>query len=383
MKPLQVFVIVTVLAAVGLGGAALWQAQPGEVSAEILAVEEELTGYARAEGPVPFDFPRDHGPHPDFQTEWWYYTGNVTSETGEHFGYQFTIFRRALVPPQLRTERTSDWGTDQLYLAHFALTDVAGNTFYHDERFSRGAADLAGAEALPYRVWLEDWQVRETAPDRYEMRANAGDFAIAFELIDPKGPVLQGIDGYSQKGPEPGNASYYYSLTRLQTSGTVRVGDTSYEVSGLSWMDHEYSTSALSGNQVGWDWFAMQFDDGTELMVAQLRQEDGTIDPFSTGTFVDVDGTVTKIANDEFELIVEDTWRSPQSDAVYPSAWTIRIPKLDMALTVEPFIANQELNVSTVYYEGAIRVAGSRAGQAIAGSGYVEMTGYAGAIRRF
>jgi predicted secreted hydrolase len=251
------------------------------------------------------------GDHPTDQTEWWYYTGNLDTVDGRHFGYQFTIFRSALVPPEDRQQRPSSWGTDQIYMAHFAVTDVDTGRFFSFDRFSRGAAGLAGAQASPYQVWIEDWNVEELEPGVYNLRAVQDDVAIDLRLTDLKGPILQGDRGYSQKGPEPGNASYYYSLTRLASSGTVRVGETAYNVDGLSWMDHEFSTSALGPELVGWDWFSIQLDDGSELMVFQLRREDGTTDSFSSGTYVDPDGNTTRLDHQDFTVTVNDTWRSP------------------------------------------------------------------------
>jgi predicted secreted hydrolase len=205
--------------------------------------------------------------------------------------------------------------------------------------------------------------------------------ALDLVLVDGKGPILQGDRGYSPKGPQPGNASHYYSLTRLETSGMVQVGDTVYPVSGLSWMDHEWSTSALAADQVGWDWFSIQIDDGSELMVFQLRKEDGSIDPFSSGTLVAPDGSTRHLGRDDFEVRVEDTWRSPHTGATYPARWTVIAPAVDLVLEIEPYLADQELTVSYAYWEGAVRVEGERAGQSVRGSGYVEMTGYAGSMQ--
>jgi predicted secreted hydrolase len=339
------------------------------------------TGYLRAEGPVPLDFPTDHGPHLDYQTEWWYYTGNLAAEGGRRFGYQLTFFRRALVPPAQRVERESVWAADQVYMAHLALTDVADERYHAFERFARGAAGLAGAQATPYHVWLEDWQVEEAEPGVTRMRAAQEGLAIDLLLTDRKGPILQGDRGYSPKGPQPGNASYYYSLTRLETSGTVQIGAASYAVSGLSWMDHEWSTSGLAADQVGWDWFSVQMDDGSELMVFQLRNEDGSIDPFSSGTLIAADGSTRHLDRDQFEIRVEDTWRSPHTGATYPARWMVVVPVVDLALEIEPLLADQELTVSYAYWEGAVRVEGEAAGQAVRGYGYVEMTGYAGSMQ--
>jgi predicted secreted hydrolase len=240
---------------------------------------------------------------------------------------------------------------------------------------------LAGAQAAPYQVWLEDWQVEEVAPDVTRLRAADEGLALDLLLTDRKGPILQGDRGYSPKGPQPGNASYYYSLTRLETSGTLQVADAEYAISGLSWMDHEWSTSGLAAGQVGWDWFSVQLDDGSELMVFQLRREDGSIDPFSSGTLIDPDGNTGHLDRDEFEIRVEDTWHSPHTRATYPARWTVIVPAVDLVLEIEPHLADQELVLSYAYWEGAVRVEGERAGRAVRGNGYVEMTGYAGSMR--
>jgi len=257
--------ITVALSVVGLVGLALWSGWKGlshrnkpHVGSQlplqpVIASAGQATGFARAEGPRPFEFPADSGPRPDFQTEWWYYTGNLEASDGHRFGYQLTFFRHALVPPDERPDRASNWATEQVYMAHFALTDVRGNRHQAFERFSRGAAGLAGAESPPYRVWLDDWRVEQVddSPQVVKVHAAQGDLAIEPQLIDRKGRVFQGDRGYSQKGPDPGNASYYCSQTRLQTSGTVQVGEWAYAVEGWSWMDHEFSTSALAPDQLG------------------------------------------------------------------------------------------------------------------------------------
>jgi predicted secreted hydrolase len=365
-----------------------------EVQARLVAVADEArangapddaapdnwgAGYLRAEGPIDLQFPADHGPHPDYRTEWWYYTGNLVSDGGERFGYQLTLFRQALAPPASRAERESAWAAEQVYMGHFALTDVSRGRFQAFERFARGAAGLAGAQAAPYHVWLEDWRMEEVEPDVVRVQAAQEDLALDLALTDRKGPILQGDRGYSPKGP--GNASYYYSLTRLETSGVVQVGEVNYQVSGLSWMDHEWSTSSLADDQVSWDWFSIQLNDGSELVVAQLRKEDGGIDPFSAGTFIAPDGGTRHLGPDEFEIRVDDEWRSPHTGATYPAGWTVTVAALDLALEIEPRLADQELNVSYAYWEGAVRAEGQRAGQTVEGVGYVEMTGYAGSMQ--
>ncbi len=380
------WLLIPLLLVLAATAALLWRerSQPA-VQALVQGVVEatSIDGYARATGPQPLSFPADYGSHPDFQTEWWYYTGNLAGVDGRHFGYQFTIFRRALLPPDQRAERASDWNADQVYMGHFALTDVTGQRFHSFERLARGGADLAGAQAEPYAVWLEDWRVEDVPgqPGVTRVQAAAGDVAIDLLLTDRKGPVLQGDQGYSQKGPDPGNASFYYSLTRLASEGAVTVGGQNYPVTGASWMDHEYSTSALATNQVGWDWFAIQLDDGSELKAFHIRQDDGSIDPFSAGSFVDPSGAVTHLSRDDFQIEVDRTWRSPRSGAEYPARWTLTVPSLDLRLDMEPWLADQELNVSYNYWEGAVKVKGERAGQPVSGNGYVEMTGYAGSMQ--
>jgi predicted secreted hydrolase/threonine/homoserine/homoserine lactone efflux protein len=370
-------VIILIFGLIALASLARGDSEKAHARLNLADLVGASPGFARADGPLPFDFPADHGPHPDYQTEWWYYTGNLDTVDGRHFGYQFTIFRRGLVPPEDRQDRPSSWATNQVYMAHFAVTDVESGRFHYFDRFSRGAAGLAGAQASPYQVWLEDWRVEELEPNVYHLRAAQENVAIDLRLTDLKGPILQGDRGYSQKGPEPGNASYYYSLTRLASSGTVRVGETAYQVDGLSWMDHEFSTSALGPELVGWDWFSIQVDDGSELMLFQLRREDGTTDSFSSGTTVDPDGNTTRLGHQDFTVTVNDTWRSPHSDAIYPAQWTITVPSKDLTLEVTPYLADQELDASFIYWEGAVKVVGEHAGNEVSGNGYVELTGYA------
>lgn len=344
-------------------------------SASLVADLSEGSDFVRADSPRDWDFPTDMGAHPDYQTEWWYYTGNLESDDGQHFGYQLTFFRRALVAAEERTERESAWGADQIYMAHFAISDVEAEQHEAFERFARGSAGLAGVAASPYSVWLEDWQVEEIGVNQYRLVAQQGEFALDLILNDAKGIILQGDDGYSQKGEAPGNASYYYSQTRMETSGRVRTERGLFDVNGLSWMDHEFSTSALSEGQVGWDWFSLQLDDGSELMFFQIRRADGRIDPFSSGTYINSEGGTQHLERNQFEIRVRDAWESPESGGVYPSAWTVSIPSLNLNLDIEPYFNAQEMDVSYFYWEGAVRVSGS-----LAGSGYIEMTGYAGSL---
>ncbi len=338
-------------------------------------------GFARAFTPRQWRFPADFGAHPDHQTEWWYYTGNLETEAGRAFGYQFTVFRQALVPedpPALTSaDGGSHWRTPQVYSAHFTVSDIATDTFLQEERFARGALGLAGAEADPYAVWLNDWRISAEGPDRVRLRAATDAMAIDLTLRQSRPPVLQGQDGLSRKGPEPGNASHYYSLVQQPTEGTITVAGRDHAVHGVSWKDHEFSTSVLSPGTVGWDWFSAQFENGSALMLYGLRREDGRKEPFSGGRWIDADGEV-ELGADDYTLTVKRTWRSPHSGARYPAAWTLTIPRLDLELVITPQMADQELSTaSATYWEGALGYQGHRGEQSLLGQGYGELTGYA------
>ena len=333
-------------------------------------------GFARATKTRAFRFPADHGPHPGYRNEWWYFTGNLTTDAGRRFGYELSLFRIALSPDA--SPRASAWGTNQVYMAHFALTDVAAGKFYFYERFARGAAGLAGAQAAPFAVWLEDWRVESDPREAqtWHLRAAAGDVAIALALTPRKPAVLQGERGLSRKSAEPGNASYYYSLPRLASDGTITIAGEAHRVAGTSWLDREWSTSALGPDQVGWDWFALQLADGSELMLYQLRNRDGRADPFSAGVLIAPDGRTVPLARDDFGIEVLDHWRSARGGE-YPARWRVSVPRAKLVLDVSPVLADQELAVSVRYWEGAVDVRGTRADKAVTGRGYVELTGYA------
>lgn len=341
-----------------------------------LLSEESTAGFARATEPDNITFPQAYGPHNEYQTEWWYYTGNLTAESGEEFGYQLTFFRRALTPQEV-LDADNEWRTNQVYLAHFTITDVNGEMFYPHEKFSRGSAGLAGAQAEPYAVWLENWSAREVRPGIVRLFAESEAVTLDVELMQTLDPILHGADGLSQKGAETGTASYYYSLVQQPTSGTIRIGENSYNVSGKSWKDHEYSTGALGPDVIGWDWFSLQLDNGQSLMFFQIRNEDGSLEPYSSGSFIAADGSVTPLTSADWHLEVTNSWTSPTNGAEYPAGWVIRIPALDIELTGRPLLANQELNVSTTYWEGATTFSGKVGGQSVSGKGYVELTGYA------
>jgi len=364
-----------------IGGVMLWRESDAAVTPTAsfipLLAEEDTAVFARATQPNAVQFPRDLGPHDAYQTEWWYYTGNLETADGRAFGYQFTIFRRALNPKSKIQNPKSAWRANQIYLAHFAISDIEAGEFYAQERFSRGGAGLAGAQAAPYRVWLEDWRVEEVEPGVARLTAVAEDIALDLTLTQTLPPILHGDGGLSRKGPEPGNASYYYSIVHQQTAGTVTVNGRAYPVTGESWKDHEYGSSALSQGAIGWDWFSLQLDDGSALMLFQIRREDGALEPLSSGSFIAADGAVTPLALADWRLTVTDTWRSPTSGGEYPAGWRITVPGLELELEGRPLMPNQELNVSTIYWEGASAFTGARAGRPVTAKGYVELTGYA------
>jgi predicted secreted hydrolase len=367
--------VVMALAAVVVVAAAVFALWPSSARQPIQAtvavreaLAEERAAFARVLAPRPLVFPEDHGPHPDFRTEWWYYTGNLTTATGRHVGFQLTFFRVALAPAE--EPRASAWATRQLYIAHFAVTDTASSRFHAASRTSRGALGLAGAQPEPFRVWIESWSA-EGEGGATRLRAQEGDVAIDLTVSPAKPVVLQGDGGLSRKGPEPGNASLYYSFTRMLTRGTVRLGGEALEVSGAAWMDREWSTSALGAGVEGWDWFAVQLDDGRELMVYLLRRRDGTVDPFSAGTLVAADGIVRRLEAADVRVERLAHWASPHSGVRYPARWRLSVPSAELQLELEPRLPDQELRVGTRYWEGAVGVAGSSGGR-----GYVELVGY-------
>jgi predicted secreted hydrolase len=356
---------------------ALWPSSPGHPIQATVAVREALgedrAGFARALAPRPLSFPEDHGPHPDFRTEWWYYTGNLHTPKGRHVGFQLTFFRVALSPED--EPRASAWATRQLYVAHFAVTDTAGGRFHAASRASRAALGLAGGQPAPFRVWVERW-FAEGEGGATRLRASEGDVAIDLTVSPSKPVVLQGDRGLSRKGSEPGNASLYYSFTRMPARGILRIGAETLAVAGEAWMDREWSTSALGAAVEGWDWFAVQLDDGREVMVYLLRRLDGTTDPFSAGTLVAADGTAQRLEAADVRIETLAHWTSPQSGVRYPARWRLSVPAAELRLEIEPRLADQELRVGTRYWEGAVAVTGSSGGRAIGGQGYVELVGY-------
>lgn len=331
-------------------------------------------GFSRATEPRPFRFPQDHAAHPDFRNEWWYITGNLSDGENNRYGYQVTLFRIALTP--LPPASLSNWATNQVWMAHVALTDVSAKRHWHDQRLARGAVGLAGQSDQPFRVWLEDWQILGTAEGAFPWTVDlqAKRFGLKLKLMPSKPVVLQGDNGLSQKSGEPGNASYYYSFTRLQTEGEIQKGEQRIEVNGWSWLDREWSTSALGADQVGWDWFSLHLQDQHELMFYRLRQQNGATDRHSAGKWVMPDGESRPLAADEVVMQPLRYWTSP-SGRRYPVSWKLAIPRLQQQFIVEALVEDQEMATGIYYWEGAVKV-GSAVNGELLGYGYLEMTGY-------
>ena len=343
--------------------------------------DQDSSGYAMAIEPRRFEFPADHGPHPEFRNEWWYLTGNLDAADGERFGYELTFFRFLLAPRGKEISGSSPgesvWRTGQVYIGHFALTDVKARKFHVAQRYSRDSLDLAGATAEPLRVWLEDWSI-DGSGNGSSLQLAAADKDVKLSLtLEPQRTVqLQGDEGLSRKSADPRNASYYYSIPRLSTRGTVQVGERTYRVSGLSWLDREWGSSALASTQRGWDWFALQLSDGSDLMFYRLRGRDGQVDRHSAGTWMPAGQAPVKLQADDVELEAMRFWDSPMGGR-YPVEWHMKIDSLGLELSITPVLDSQELEATVRYWEGAVDVSGSLAGRVTNGRGYVELTGYA------
>ena len=324
-----------------------------------------------------FSFPQDHAAHKPYRLEWWYYTGNLESREGRQFGYQLTFFRFGVAFKPLNPSR---WAIRDLYLAHFALSDIDQGSFKFFERINRAGVGWAGAEEDKYRVWNEDWEAWLDGGDHI-LTASDDNFGIDLRLVPEKPEIINGADGVSQKGALPGNASHYYSITRMRTSGRITVGGERFDATGLSWMDHEFGSSFLEESQVGWDWFSIQLEDGRDLMLFQLRRSDGSIDSHSGGTLVEPDGHSSRVVFGEFTMTPQETWKSTESGATYPTAWVIDLPRFGLRLNARAAFGNQELNsvesAGVTYWEGSVLYEGTSGDREVRGRGYLEMTGYA------
>jgi len=322
--------------------------------------------------------PADHASHPDYKIEWWYYTGNVDTRDGRRLGFQVTFFR---VGVDEQPASASRWALRDLYMAHFAVSDIAAAKFHVFDRLQRTGAGWAGAATDRLSVWNGDWSVRSNDDGSQQLHAVEKEKGLSLDvrLTNTGRWVAHGRDGYSQKGREVGNASHYYSLPRLTTNGTIAIEGQRYDVSGLTWMDHEFGSSVLEADQIGWDWFGLQLEDGRDLMLYQMRRRDGSIDPFSSGTLIARDGSTVHLSREDYTLQVLETWRSPATNATYPIRWRVTIPAQHLAFEVRAAMRDQELNTphstGVTYWEGAVDVAGD---QNVRGRGYLELTGYNG-----
>lgn len=348
------------------------QPEPPDSAIQALSQPAQASGFAKALKPRPFRFPADDGPHPEFQTEWWYLTGHLETSQQRHFGYQLTFFRRGLQPGQAAEQ---SWPTRQIWFAHLALSDPQSGKFYAFERWQRQSIGLAGAQPQPFKVWLDNWFLRGDPEHALQLYAQEQNLELNLSLAALKPVVLHGRQGLSQKSAGQGNASYYYSRSRMQSQGRLSLNGQSFEVKGLSWMDREWSTSVLSAQQSGWDWFSLQFADGRELMLYQLRLKGGGIDSHSSGSLIAQSGQLRHLSHKDFVIRPLSHWRSPHSGVNYPASWRLEVPAAGLSLRLEPWQPDQELTLSLRYWEGAVKVLDADSGQLL-GQGFVELTGY-------
>lgn len=347
----------------------------------VLVVNPSATQYRVASPGYRYEFPRDNFNHPDFQTEWWYYTGNLKAADGHEFGFELTFFREGLNRNvESNVEKASDWSASDVYMAHLALSDISGGKFYHRERLNRAGPGIAGASAETGRIWNGNWEILWSGSGQ-DLQAISDQFNLQLRLESQKQPVIHGVDGISQKSAGEGHASHYISLTRLAVSGDIELNEKKFPVTGTAWMDHEFFTQQLDAEQVGWDWLSLQFDDNTELMLFCIRRKDGSSDPFSSGTYVNAAGKSIHLEQKDFTLRpMGETWASDSNRAAYPIHWQVSVPSLKINVEITTPLKQQELAGKTVlspsYWEGAIRIAGTRNASPLTGAGYLEMTGY-------
>ena len=328
-----------------------------------------------------YGFPRDHHLHPDFKTEWWYFTGRLADKNGGIFGYQLTFFRQGLRLPGARAGTTSRFVVDDLKFAHFAISDVRGQQFHFQQKVSRGAFGEAGFGETNRLAWIDDWSLELSPDGAFALRASDDGTNVQLHLESTKPFAIHGENGVSQKADGEGRASHYFSATRLATNGTLAVGGKSFSVRGESWLDREWGSNQLTPNQVGWNWFSLQLDDGTELMLYQMRTRDGGLDPNSSGTFIGRDGATQHLQRDDYQLTPTKFWTSKATGGHYPIGWRLAVPKLHLQLDISTPLEAQELVLHPVaYWEGLIDVQGTRDSAKLHGHGYMELTGYAGAL---
>jgi len=325
-----------------------------------------------------FSFPRDHGTHDEYKTEWWYYTGHLDAEGGKRYGFELTFFRVGIVPPG---DAKTQWDLRNLSLAHFAITDVGSNQFRYYEKLNRTSPFSAGAAAGRLDVFNEGWRAIAQADGSWRITAYAGKDAIDLVMTSRKAPAIHGVNGVSVKAEGTGYASHYYSMTRLEVRGKIN-GATCH---GQAWMDHEFGSSALRESQQGWDWFSVQLDNDAELMLYQIRRKDGTPDAPSSGSLISSEGNVIHLRREQMVITPLGTWRSKKTGATYPMSWRVAIPSFGISLVLQPVMKDQELvtrsSTQVTYWEGAVDVSGTFSNVAVNGRGYVEMTGYERAFR--
>lgn len=341
----------------------------------LLPISSGAADYKQAAPGYRYQFPRDYFSHPDYQTEWWYYTGNLKSADGRRFGFELTFFRQAIA----RDADASPWHIHDLYMAHLALSDLGGHRFYHDERINRAGPGIAGVDEQTGLIWNGNWQI-QIAPPKQSLRALNEQFAIQLDLTSAKPPVIHGKDGISRKAAGAGHASHYISLTRLIASGALQLDGATLHVEGTAWMDHEFFSDSMDPTEAGWDWLSLQLDDSSEVMLYRLRHREGSVDRYSSGTYIDAQGNPTFLTLNDFSMTpVGRTWTSPQTKGVYPIQWHVAIPRLELDADITTPLPDQELPSSfgPSYWEGAIDVNGTRSGNRLHGVGYLEMTGYA------
>jgi predicted secreted hydrolase len=348
-------------------------------------IADDKSGYLSVTGPCNLVFPEDHGSHPGYRTEWWYYTGNLEADSGEPYGFQLTFFRSQISPPGAEKKWPrphSAWRTQQVYASHAAISDIAGKRHLQSELLARGALAMAGItqDATGTLVFIKNGSAKIRA-NRHVLRTTTDDFAYELTLRPVKPPALHGRAGYSRKGSNSEQASCYYSISRLETVGALTIDGKTIPVRGLSWMDHEFSTAPLEPGIIGWDWFSLQLSDQTEIMLYLLRNEDGSFNPASSGTFIDVSGKPVHLKKNDFKVEVLDYWESPRSRALYPVRWRLTVLPLAIQLTARANIFDQEMQTQAttgvIYWEGSISINGSVGKYPLKGAGYVELTGYA------
>ena len=348
-------------------------------------------GFLEAAAPYRYAFPRDHAAHDAYRTEWWYFTGHLQAAGGHRFGYELTFFRVGLAPhAAVRRPGGSGWHGTQLAPAHFAITDERTGRFVYYEDFARDALGQSRASERALDVRVHSWFLRGPMP--FKLHAAGDDDAIDLTVHAKKPPAIHGHGGVSRKGPCDSCASHYYSYTRLDTAGEIRVHGTAYRVLGTSWMDHEFGSDELQPDQAGWDWFSIQLNDGREIMLYRLRRKDGSTTPQSSGSLVDPKGGVRFLPLRDFAVRENRTWISPHTGAHYPSAWVLHVRGVG-DLTITPVVADQELACHAAplearpadklrvtqncvtYWEGSVAIRDAQGKPA--GMGYVELTGYA------